>query len=563
MKYQELVEKHREKLSEIKSLFSNIRINLDKRISVKKVSIEGEAKVSIIIPLHKTPLQILDRLAESINNQSYRNIEVVMIDDGSKSEELKNKLKKYRDNYGWKILFNENNIGISESTNRGIYYSTGCILAFIDHDDTIEKDAIEKCVNHLEKNNLDVIYTDQDTVEESGIVNFIFRKPDWSPEYLKHVMYVGHLLVIKKSIAIESGLFNKDYDGVQDYEFMLRVSEKTNKVGHIPEVLYHWHAVEGSIAKKHDAKDNMMNISELQVMALQEYLQRNKIPGKAIQHGKYNHRCLVETNIPKTPKVSIVIPNKNSSEILNNCLNSIFLKTTYINFEVIVVDTGSEDESINNIYSNYNILKYDFAKNKFNFSDACNYGAAKSNGEIIIFLNNDIEIISSNWIEELVYTLQTKNAGVAGAMLIYTDNTIQHAGVVLGARGTADHVARGFPSECDGYAGSLSVPHEVSAITGACLAIKKSTFNRIGMFSNLYHTHYQDVDLCLKVLTSGETCIINPSVKLIHHESKSRGTFYDIIDRMLFINSWYDLLEKGDRYYSKYHCLNKLDYSEV
>jgi GT2 family glycosyltransferase len=282
--------------------------------------------------------------------------------------------------------------------------------------------------------------------------------------------------------------------------------------------------------------------------------------GKAQENPKYPHRCVILPRLTHFPKVSIVIPSKNSNDMLSSCLASIFALTTYSHFEVIVVDSGMTKTSAKNIIQHYSIRIVE-ARQPFNYSEACNVGAKAATGDIFVFLNDDTEVISSEWLQQLVFHLSLSDVGAVGPLLLYPLGTIQHAGVVLGPRGTADHVMRGFSPESDGYAGSLSSPREVSALTGACLAIRRDTFDLVGGWNSHYSNHYQDVDLCLRLGRLGLRCVFTPDIRLMHYESRSRGTGYNFLDRLLFIDTWQDIIKFGDPAYPRAFSLAQLDYS--
>ena len=532
---------------------------LDKKTKANELIASNQAPlVSIIVTTYKTPEDFLVATLESILSQTYTNWEACIVDDGSQEGRLEEILNEYaRHDPRIHVKVNKSNYGISAATNSAITLAKGQYLAFLDHDDELMPDAIELCVRQLICDDSDAVYTDQVTVDPTGSILHQFHKPDWSPEYFRHVMYVGHLLVVRHEIVKQIGGFLSKYDGVQDYEFFLRLTEKTARISHVAKVLYKWKAIPGSLATATDAK---IGISDLQAEAVKAHLDRCGIEGIAVPHKQFAHRCRVIPQLKHHPKVSIIIPTKDQPKLIEQCLASIFQKTTYPAFEVVIIDTGTTDEDALKTLSSYpvKVLKY---SGLFNFSAACNLGAKHAAGDIFLFLNNDTEVISGNWLENLALHFIEKDVGVVGALMLYPNGGVQHAGVVIGARGTADHVMRHFPAESDGYAGSLSCPREVSAVTGACLSIRREIFSQVGGFSELYGTHYQDVDLCLKVRQLQYRCIFTPEAKLVHHESPSRGSRYDFLDRLLFIDSWKETIAQGDQYYSRFFSLQDLDYS--
>jgi GT2 family glycosyltransferase len=515
--------------------------------------------ISILMPVHDAPQDILESTLLSILNQTSSSWELIIVDDASKMPHVAKLITNYaKTDSRIKYHHRKNNGGISVATNDALLLASYEYVAFVDHDDLLDKKALEYCGQAIATTGADAVYTDQDTIDANGQSINTFYKPDWSPEYLRHVMYVGHLLVVRRALAEAVGGFRSKFDGVQDFDFMLRLGEKTNNIAHIPKVLYHWRAIPGSLASSTDAKDG---ISSLQCRAVQEHIERMGVLAKAQENPKYPHRCVIVPHMTHFPKVSIVIPSKDHPELIGPCLASIYAVTTYPNFEVIVVDTGTTDFSAKQILVSHPVRLVKFSR-PFNFSEACNVGAREATGDIFVFLNNDTTVVSPEWLHHFVFHLSVQDVGAVGPLLLFPDGTIQHAGVVLGPRGTADHVMRGSSPESDGYAGSLSSPREVSAVTGACLAIRRDTFVSVDGWSEFYMTHYQDVDLCLQLRNRGLRCIFTPDVRIVHHESPSRGSRYDLLDRMLLIDSWQDVIEKGDPAYPRAFSLERLDYSD-
>jgi glycosyltransferase involved in cell wall biosynthesis len=521
--------------------------------------IENPPTISVVMPTYNTKSEWLHKAICSVLNQTYPHWQLCIADDASTAPQVREILNHYCTlDSRIRVVYRTVCGNISAASNSALELATGDFVALLDHDDTLEPHALERCAETIITTAADVIYTDQDTLTDEGRVLWTFHKPDWSPEYLRHVMYVGHLLIVRSTLVRRLGGFCSDFDGVQDFEFMLRLSEATNRIVHISEVLYHWHAVDGSIAASTTAK---VGIADKQVRAVQSYLDRNAISAIATKHPTLPHRCRIKPVLNDYPRVTIIIPSKDQADIIKVCLDSIYNKTTYPNFEVIVVDSGTTQPEALEVLASHPVRVVPLER-QFNFSAACNLGAKMASGAILVFLNNDTEVITEDWLEHLVFHLTAEDVGAVGPLLLYPDGKVQHAGVVLGARGTADHVMRHFPADSDGYAGSLSCPHEVSAVTGACLAVKKSTFLEIEEFSELYVTHYQDVDLCLKLRQRSLRCIFTPEARLFHHESLSRGqNSYDFLDRLLLIDSWREVLSTSDPYYPKQFSIDRLDYS--
>ena len=513
--------------------------------------------ISIVMPVFDPPAAVLEASIRSVLDQSSSRWELVVVDDASSARHVPEILARHaaRDTR-IHVHRRATNGGIAAATNDGVARASGEFVAFLDHDDLLAPEAIARCAEALASSGAEALYTDQDTVDDAGRTTWTFHKPDWSPEYLRHVMYVGHLLVVRRDLAGRIG-FKSEFDGVQDFEFMLRLGEATKQVAHLPEVLYHWRAVAGSVARESGAKGG---IDTLQARAVQEHLDRLGIAATAAPHPHFPHRCLVAPRLVRHPRVSIVIPSKDRPDLIGPCLDSILEVTRYPDVEVIVVDTGTTDPRATEILRSRPVRVVPFAK-PFNFSAASNAGAAAATGEMLVFLNNDTTVITPDWLDQLVFHLEQEDVGAVGPLLLYPDGSVQHAGVVLGARGTADHVMRRFPADADGYAGSLSSPREVSAVTGACLAIRRDVLARIGGWNELYATHYQDVDLCLRLKRAGLRCLFTPHARLTHHESPSRGARYDYLDRLLLIDTWKADIAAGDPAYPAACSLDRLDYS--
>jgi GT2 family glycosyltransferase len=513
--------------------------------------------ISIVMPVFETPADVLEATIRSVREQTSARWQLVAVDDASRAPHVAEILARHAADDG-RIRIHRRSIngGIAAATNDGVGLATGEFVAFLDHDDLLAPAAIARCAAALAATGADVLYTDQDTVDDRGQVTWTFHKPDWSPEYLRHVMYVGHLLVVRRTLAGRLG-FRSEFDGVQDFEFMLRLGEATRAIVHLPEVLYHWRAIAGSVAAAGDAKPG---IDALQARAVQAHLDRLGVPGVAAVHPRFPHRCIVAPRLTHFPRVSIVIPSKDRPDLIGPCLDSIAAITSYPDVEVVVVDTGTTDARALEILraGRARVVAFD---RPFNFSAACNVGAAAATGAILVFLNNDTTVLSADWLHQLVFHLAAADVGAVGPLLLYPDGSVQHAGVVLGARGTADHVMRRFPADADGYAGSLSCPREVSAVTGACLAIRRDAFTAVGGWNELYATHYQDVDLCLRLRRLGLRCVFTPAARLTHHESPSRGSQYDFLDRLLLVDTWRDEIAAGDPAYPAACSLERLDYS--
>jgi GT2 family glycosyltransferase len=513
--------------------------------------------ISVLMPVYNTPEQFLRSAIESVTGQLYSNWELCIVDDASVLPSVRSVLEQYKaSDSRIRVIYQKENRNISAATNTALSASRGEFIAMLDHDDKLDLTALYEIVKYLSEDPaIDIVYTDQDKIDDSGKRGEAFFKPDWSPTYFLGVMYVGHLLCVRRSLALEIGGFDSYFDGVQDYEFVLRLSEKTERIGHIPKILYHWRKLPGSVAASISAKPA---IDSLQLQAVQRFLEKRGIQARAVSAG--NHRIrLAPLKRFSFPKISVIIPTKDAPELLETCLKSIFTKTTYPNFEVVLGDNQTTDTSALDVMQRYPVHRVPYNA-PFNFSRINNVCAQEASGEFLLFLNNDTEVLTADWLEQMLLYAEQSSVGAVGAILVYPNRSIQHAGVVLGCRGTADHVARGFPEESDGYYGSLRCAHEVSAVTAACLMVNRSLFKSVGGFNEHFVVLYQDVDLCLKLRCLGKRNIVVPESRLVHRESASRGNRYDLIDRALLLDVWGESILQRDPYYNPNLDIDRLNY---
>lgn len=520
-------------------------------------------KISVLVPVYNQTARWLERMLASVEAQAYPDWELCLADDGYTCSETIQTLKRWEslDTARISLSFLGRNLGVAGAINAALYLSSGEFVALLDHDDELAPEALFEIARALNEDpDLDVIYTDEDKVDPDGWLDQPFHKPDWSPEFFRHVMYAGHLLSVRRSLAIEARGMDSRFNGVQDFDFLLRISERTNRIRHIPRILYHWRRIPGSIALGVDEKPG---IADLQVAAVNAQLDRCAVPAHAGRHPALPHRAVIRP-LPRRehPLASIVIPTRDQPKLLGTCLRSIFEKTTYPNFEVILVDNGTTDREALRLFEQYDTAVVPFPE-PFNYSRANNLGAARARGEYLVLLNNDTEVRSPGWLEELLFYAQTPDVGAVSPLLLYPDETVQHAGVVLGMRGTADHIMRGFPAASDGYFGSLSCAREVSAVTGACMALRTETYLEMGGFREAFRTIYQDLDLCLRLRARGMRIIYTPRAVLYHCESPTRGNRYDALDRALILDLWGKVIAAGDPYYNSNLDANSPSYYEL
>lgn len=482
--------------------------------------------ISILVPVYNANPIYLKECIDSVLNQNYKNFELCIADDNSTNKETLNVLKEYENkDKRIKIIYRNKNGHISKATNSALEIANGEFIGLLDNDDVLDKNALYEVVKLLnEDKKIDMIYSDEDKIALNGSFANPYFKPDFSPNTLLSFNYICHFSVLRKSIVDLIRGFRSKYDGAQDYDLFLRVSEKTNNIAHISKVLYHWRETNTSTALNTKNKDYALQAGKL---ALEDALKRRKISGKVnvlTEVGKY----FIEYEVTNKPKVSIIIPTKNKADILDKCLKSIYEKTNYKNYEIIVIDNNSDEESLFNLleiykekYDNFYSYRYEC---EFNYSYLNNEAVKKATGEYIVLLNNDIEVITPDWVKIMVGYASQEKIGCVGAKLLYPSGNVQHAGVVCGLGGVASHIYVNAPDSEIGYQGILSVPRDVKMVTAACLMIKKSIFNKVNGLDENLKVAYNDVDLNVRIFKEGYYNIIVPQVKLFHYESISRGS---------------------------------------
>lgn len=514
--------------------------------------------ISIVIPLYCTPLPYLKELLESVRRQSYENWQLCLA-DGSPDDKAKEFIEKH---YGRekRIVYRklEENGGISVNTNEAVALAAGEYLMLCDHDDTLEPDALYEIVKAINDTGADVLYTDEDKVSMDGRHYFDPNfKPDFNLFRLRENNYICHIFVVKKSLTDETGLLWSEFDGAQDFDFILRCCEKAQKITHIPKVLYHWRCHMDSTAADPSSKAYAYEAGR---KAVREHYQRLGIDAKVEmteRPGWYRSHVKVQGN----PLISVIIPNKDHTDDLELCLFSMTRKSTYRNYEILIVENNSEKEETFEYYrklpDRYPKARVLTWEKEFNYSAINNFAAKEAKGEYLLFLNNDVEILTPDWMEEMLQNCQQENVAAVGAKLYYPDDTIQHAGVVLGLGGIAGHIMCRASKEAPGYFGRMISVQEISAVTAACMMVKKSDFDAVGGLDETFQVAFNDIDLCMKFRAAGKKIIFTPYAELYHYESKSRG-LEDTPEKQFrfdkevkrFQEKWAQQLEMGDPYYS-------------
>lgn len=516
-------------------------------------------KFSIIIPVYNVDIKWFQKALESIQNQNYDSWEVCIADDASTNPEIRAYLGKLEDER-IHVKYLEKNQGISKASNAAAAMATGDYLVLMDDDDELSTDALYVLAKHLSKSNADIVYSDMDMIDEKGNHSMPLYKPDWSPDLMLAQMYLGHLVGFKKELFKQCGGFKSEYDGAQDYDLILRMTEITNHICHIPQILYSWRMLPTSTASNADAKPYAQIAG---MRAVQAHMDRVMGEGRAkVDETKNLFVYDVRYALEKKPLVSIIIPTKDHVEDLNTALESVFEETDYENYEVIILDNNSEKQETKKYFEDIqrkrdNVLVVE-ANYEFNWSKLNNQGVSVAKGEIFIFLNNDVKVIEPTWMQRLVENAVRADIGVAGGLLLYEDDTIQHAGVVAGMGGWADHVYKGMKPEHRGTPFvSPMVTRNVTACTGACIAISRKVIEKIGGFDERFIICGSDVEMCIRALENGYRNVYIPQVKLYHYESKSRDSYIPEIDFKLSDILYSGYRKGGDPYYNKNLDINK------
>ena len=500
--------------------------------------------ISIVMPVFNVEAKWLQRAVESVRAQVYPQWELCLVDDHSTSDATIQYLQTLATSGDSRIriLHRESNGGISAATNDALSMAEGEFIALMDHDDELAPHALVRVVDLLQDNPaLDLIYSDEDKVDVENRRSAPFFKPDWSPTLLLGMNYVSHLGVYRATIAQEIGGFRPDFDGAQDYDFLLRFVERTCNIAHIPDVLYHWRTIRQSTASSMSAKPYVIDRGR---EAVQQHLERTGLDGKVLP-GRIPARFRVHWRTSVLPVVSVVVPTKDHLPLLEKCITGLE-STDYPGLEIILVDNGTTNSSALEYLERigHQVVR---APGPFNFSHLVNVGVTNSRGELVLVLNNDIEVMDPMWLQELSQQLLTPGIGVVGPKLIYPDGRVQHGGIILGLGGIAGHAFHLNSTDSHGYFGLQQVPHEVSAVTGACLLTTRELFDQVGGFREDLPVNFNDVAFCLEVQKRGYRVLYDANVTLIHRESASRPPRVEPWEEAIFRRSY---VIDSDPYYS-------------
>ncbi|MEG0368746.1 MAG: glycosyltransferase family 2 protein [Hungatella sp.] len=521
-------------------------------------------KFSIVIPVYKTPEKYLREMLDSILEQTYSNWELCIADGSPKGADVSGIVKRYMEKDSrvrYEIL--GSNLGISDNTNAAIAMAEGDYLVLADHDDTMTPDALYECARAVNADSeYEVLYSDEDKMDMDGGALF-------DPHFLTSVNYICHQFVVKRELADRVGGLCKEFDGAQDYDFIFRCTETARKICHIPKVLYHWRCHQDSTASNPESK---LYAFDAGAKAIMEHYQRVGIAAERVEKGVDYGIYHTTFRILGEPLVSVIIPNKDHHLDLDLCMRSILTGATYRNLEFVIIENNSTDPET---FAYYERIQQEFPQvhvvtweREFNYAAINNFGAKFAKGSYLLFLNNDTEILAPGFIEEMLGFAQREEVGIVGARLLYQDDTIQHAGVVVGFGGIAGHTFIGLHKAENSYFHRAMCAQDYSAVTAACLMTKKDLFLQVGGFSEELAVAFNDIDFCMKIRTIGKLVVYAPYAVLYHYESKSRG-LEDTPEKVarfhreiqIFAKKWPDILRDGDPYYNPNLTLRKSNFA--
>ena len=550
--------------------------------------------ISIVVPVYRTPEIYLREMIESVVNQTYGNWELCLADASPKGEQLRQDLKKIKGRKTREALMKipdgdteltsvireyqlkdsriryeilKENKSIAENSNAAMEMATGDFVGLLDHDDTLEPNALYEVARKIcEDDRVDVVYTDEDKINSKGTKHLTPNmKPDFNLDLLRSNNYICHLFVVRRILMEKVGGFRKEFDGAQDYDFILRCTEEAEKIAHVHKVLYHWRTHEKSTSDNPESKIYAFHAGR---RAVEAHLQRLGIQAEVEETcdlGYYR----VKYPVIGSPMVSILIPNKDQLQTLKKCLKSIWEKTEYTNYEILIIENNSTEKETFEFYKKIDgrhhvrVLYWD---KEFNYSSINNFGAAQAKGEYLLLLNNDTEVITKGWMKELLSHCQRPEVGMVGAKLYFPDNTIQSAGTIIGMGGMADHAFVNMDRKKSGYMHRASIQVDMSGVTAACAMVKRSVYEAVHGLEEKLTVAFNDVDLGLKIVTAGYLIVFDPYAELYHYESKSRGVNDEKKERharevKYTQEKWADFLAAGDPCYNQNLTLAKHNFS--
>lgn len=548
--------------------------NAEERRREEETVFPREIKISVLVPLYNTPEKFLREMIESVQAQTYKNWELCLADGSDDKHQDVGEICLDYQKKDPRIVYKkiEKNLGISGNTNVCFSMATGNFIGLFDHDDVMHPSLLFECVKTVCEKDADYVYTDEATFTSPNLDDLIVLhfKPDYSPDNLRANNYICHFSMFDADLLKKTGLFRSEYDGSQDHDMILRLTEEAKNVQHIPKILYYWRSHPQSVAADIGAKTYAIDAAKRAVHDhMRDYY---GIEVEVESTRAFPTIFQIKYPITGTPLVSIVIPNKDHVEDLRRCIQSIVNKSTWTNYEIIVVENNSKEQSIFDYYKELEALpqvQVVTYEGEFNYSKINNFGVSKTRGEYLLLLNNDTEVITPDWMEQLLMYAQRKDVGAAGAKLYYGDDTIQHAGVVigLGAHRSAGHTHYKMPRQHLGYMGRLCYAQDVTAVTGACLMVSRAAYDQVGGLDESFTISLNDVDFCLKLREAGYLNIFTPFAELYHYESKTRGMEEGEKLRRYerecahFREKWKAQLDAGDPYYNPNFSLDYSDFT--
>lgn len=548
--------------------YKNHKPTMEELQRQRDTEFEYEPLISILVPVYNTPEEFLKQMIQSVRKQTYGKWELCIANANPANETVAEILRiSSTKDERIKVKDVPENEGIAQNTNAALASATGDYVGLLDHDDLLTPDALYEVVKAINENDRpQVLYSDEDKVTMDLSEHFQpHMKPDYNKDLLRSNNYITHFFVADRTLVEEVGGEDGEYNGAQDYDLILKCTERAKGIAHIPRILYHWRVHKASTA---DNPASKMYAFDAGKRAIEDHLKRCGEIGK-VSHEKDLGFYRVKYQVQGSPLISIIIPNKDQVESLDKCLESIE-KSSYKNYEIIIVENNSTEDAT---FAYYKKIESDkirivYWSDEFNYSAINNFGVKHARGDYLLLLNNDVEVITTDWLEELTANCQRKDVGIVGARLYYPDDTIQHAGIVIGIGGVAGALFVGMPRMFTGYLHKAAIQQDLSAVTAACMMVKRSVYEELGGLEEELKVAFNDVDFCLRAREKGYLVVYDPNVELYHFESKSRGTedskekirrFQNEIEYMR--SHWLELLKKGDPMYNPNLTLTKWDYS--
>jgi O-antigen biosynthesis protein len=504
-------------------------------------------RFSILTPIFDTPADVLAAMLKSVRAQRFGDWELCLVDDCSTEPHVREMLEQAQAaDPRIRLSTRESNGGIVAASNDALAMATGEFVALLDHDDALHPDALAHVHEALAASpEADYVYTDEDKIDRAGHHTSPFFKPDWSPERMRTQMYTCHLSVLRRSLVEEVGGFDPEFEGSQDWDLVLRATERARQVLHVPKVLYHWRTLETSTAGDGEAKPWAF---EAGTRAIQAHCERIGLPARAERDEQWPGVYHLHPQLERQPLVSIVIPTAGQSRevryestvLISHCVRSILATSTYENYEIVVVyDTSTDPETLAELRQiggeRLRLVGYSAP---FNFSAKINHGAVRSKGEHLLLLNDDMEVVAPDWIERMVMYSEMPGMGAVGGRLLLEDGRLQHAGILFENGGYPGHIYHGFSGEFNGYSNNVLVAQNYLAVTGACMMTSRAVFEELGGFSTTFPINYNDMDYCLKLRASGRRVVYDPDTVLHHFESSSRSTEVEDWEKDQLLGRW-------------------------